>query len=112
MQSPTTPGQGTTHLHSLGPSPTTAHTHAHSHSHSHSHAHVHAHAHAHAHTHSRGFKRSAAASTDDEGDNEGDTRPSSSSRRNTAVKRACNECRQQKVSLPFVGFQPSVANGR
>lgn len=42
--------------------------------------------------HTRGFKRSA--STDDEQD-DGDTRPSS--RRNTAVKRACNECRQQKV---------------
>lgn len=48
--------------------------------------------------HTRGFKRSA--STDDEHENgDGDTRPSSSSRRNTAVKRACNECRQQKVSL-------------
>jgi hypothetical protein len=44
----------------------------------------------------RGFKRSA--SSDDEENGDGDTRPSSSSRRNTAVKRACNECRQQKVS--------------
>ncbi|KAH9862383.1 hypothetical protein J1614_011038 [Plenodomus biglobosus] len=53
--------------------------------------------------HARGFKRSA--STDDEQDNDGDTRPSS--RRNTAVKRACNECRQQKLKCnvqqdPFV----------
>jgi transcriptional regulatory protein LEU3 len=43
----------------------------------------------------RGFKRSA--SSDEEHENGDDTRPSSSSRRNTAVKRACNECRQQKV---------------
>ena len=47
-------------------------------------------------THTRGFKRSASSDDDENGD--GDTRPSSSSRRNTAVKRACNECRQQKVS--------------
>jgi hypothetical protein len=47
-------------------------------------------------TYARGFKRSA--SSDDEENGDGDTRPSSSSRRNTAVKRACNECRQQKVS--------------
>lgn len=53
----------------------------------------------------RGFKRSA--STDDEHENgDADTRPSSS-RRNTAVKRACNECRQQKLKCnvqqdPFV----------
>jgi hypothetical protein len=47
-------------------------------------------------TSTRGFKRSV--SSDDEGENgDGDTRPSSS-RRNTSVKRACNECRQQKVS--------------
>lgn len=47
-------------------------------------------------TSTRGFKRSA--STDDENEHgDGDTRPSSA-RRNTAVKRACNECRQQKVS--------------
>ena len=77
MQSPTTPVQGTL-LHPFGTSPTSAHTHTLT------------------HTHTRGLKRSA--STDDEGDHEGDTRPSSSSRRNTAVKRACNECRQQKVS--------------
>jgi hypothetical protein len=43
----------------------------------------------------RGFKRSA--SSDEEQENGDDARPSSS-RRNTAVKRACNECRQQKVS--------------
>jgi hypothetical protein len=48
-------------------------------------------------TSTRGFKRSA--SSDEEQENgDGDTRPSSA-RRNTAVKRACNECRQQKVSL-------------
>jgi hypothetical protein len=46
-------------------------------------------------TSTRGFKRSA--STDDEHENgDADTRPSSA-RRNNAVKRACNECRQQKV---------------
>ena len=50
-------------------------------------------------THTRGFKRSASSDDDENGD--GDTRPSSSSRRNTAVKRACNECRQQKVSTFF-----------
>lgn len=53
--------------------------------------------------HARGFKRSA--STDDDQDHDGETRPSS--RRNTAVKRACNECRQQKLKCnvqqdPFV----------
>lgn len=47
-------------------------------------------------TSARGFKRSA--SSDDEENGDGEARPSSSSRRNTAVKRACNECRQQKVS--------------
>jgi hypothetical protein len=47
-------------------------------------------------TSTRGFKRSAS-SDDDQENGDGDTRPSS--RRNTAVKRACNECRQQKVSL-------------
>ncbi|RYN43348.1 hypothetical protein AA0112_g744 [Alternaria arborescens] len=56
-------------------------------------------------THTRGFKRSASSDDDENGD--GDTRPSSSSRRNTAVKRACNECRQQKLKCnvqqdPFV----------
>jgi len=45
-------------------------------------------------TSTRGFKRSA--SSDEENENGEDGRPSS--RRNTAVKRACNECRQQKVS--------------
>lgn len=48
----------------------------------------------------RGFKRSASSEDDDNyqnGDADG-TRPSSA-RRNIAVKRACNECRQQKVSL-------------
>jgi hypothetical protein len=48
-------------------------------------------------TSTRGFKRSAS-SDDDQENGDGDTRPSSS-RRNTAVKRACNECRQQKVRL-------------
>jgi hypothetical protein len=47
----------------------------------------------------RGFKRSASSDEDDfqNGDAEG-SRPASA-RRNMAVKRACNECRQQKVSL-------------
>jgi hypothetical protein len=60
-------------------------------------------------THTRGFKRSA--SSDDEENGDGDTRPSSSSRRNTAVKRACNECRQQKVSNCPVnsGIEASVS---
>lgn len=49
-------------------------------------------------TSTRGFKRSA--SSDEENENGDDTRPSSA-RRNTAVKRACNECRQQKVSSLF-----------
>lgn len=66
--SPTTPGTQGILQHPFGASPQSAHT--------------------------RGFKRSA--STDDENDNDGESRPSS--RRNTAVKRACNECRQQKVS--------------
>ena len=48
----------------------------------------------------RGFKRAASSDGEDE-HGEGDTRPSSSSRRNTAVKRACNECRQQKVSFSW-----------
>ena len=47
-------------------------------------------------THTRGFKRSASSHDEENGD--GDTRPSSPSRRHPAVKRACNECRQQKVS--------------
>jgi len=47
-------------------------------------------------TSTRNLKRSV--SSDDEGENgDGDARPSSS-RRHTSVKRACNECRQQKVS--------------
>jgi hypothetical protein len=53
-------------------------------------------------TSTRGFKRSAS-SDDDQENGDGDTRPSS--RRNTAVKRACNECRQQKVSL-MVFYMP------
>ncbi|KAH3904297.1 hypothetical protein HBI56_008840 [Parastagonospora nodorum] len=56
-------------------------------------------------TSTRGFKRSASSDDDNE-NGDGDTRPSSS-RRNTAVKRACNECRQQKLKCnvqqdPFV----------
>jgi transcriptional regulatory protein LEU3 len=48
-------------------------------------------------TQQRGFKRSASSEDDDfaNGDAEG-SRPASA-RRNIAVKRACNECRQQKV---------------
>ncbi|KAF1931090.1 Zn(II)2Cys6 transcriptional activator [Didymella exigua CBS 183.55] len=55
----------------------------------------------------RGFKRSASSEDDDfaNGDAEG-SRPASA-RRNMAVKRACNECRQQKLKCnvqrdPFV----------
>jgi hypothetical protein len=48
-------------------------------------------------TSTRGFKRSASSDEDDQ-NGDGDSRPHSA-RRNTAVKRACNECRQQKVSL-------------
>lgn len=46
--------------------------------------------------HQRGFKRSASSDDDFENGDAGD-RPASA-RRNIAVKRACNECRQQKVS--------------
>lgn len=56
--------------------------------------------------HARGFKRSASSDDDDNAD--GDARPSSS-RRNTAVKRACNECRQQKVSRPAPALDASVS---
>ena len=48
----------------------------------------------------RGFKRSASSDDDDHyqnGDADGARPPSA--RRNIAVKRACNECRQQKVSV-------------
>jgi len=47
----------------------------------------------------RGFKRSASSEDDDFANGDGDgTRPLSA-RRNIAVKRACNECRQQKVRV-------------
>ena len=48
-------------------------------------------------TQQRGFKRSASSDDDDfqNGDADGSRPPSG--RRNIAVKRACNECRQQKV---------------
>ena len=51
----------------------------------------------HSQTQQRGFKRSASSDDDDfqNGDADGSRPPSG--RRNIAVKRACNECRQQKV---------------
>lgn len=46
----------------------------------------------------RGFKRSASSDEDFE-NGDAENRPASA-RRNIAVKRACNECRQQKVGCP------------
>lgn len=47
----------------------------------------------------RGFKRSASSEEDDYQNGDADGSRPTSARRNIAVKRACNECRQQKVSL-------------
>lgn len=45
----------------------------------------------------RGFKRSASSDDDDFQNGDADGSRPASARRNIAVKRACNECRQQKV---------------
>ncbi|CAI6334982.1 unnamed protein product [Periconia digitata] len=55
---------------------------------------------------SQTFKR-AASSDDDDHDDDNSTNPRAAQRRNTVVKRACNECRQQKLKCnvqqdPFV----------
>ena len=47
----------------------------------------------------RGFKRSASSEDDDFHNGDADGSRPASARRNIAVKRACNECRQQKVSV-------------
>jgi hypothetical protein len=47
----------------------------------------------------RGFKRSASSEDDDFQNGDADGSRPASARRNIAVKRACNECRQQKVSV-------------
>lgn len=72
--SPKTPGQGTQPV-SYATSPTSAR--------------------------SQTFKRPASSDEDEQenGDNMAAGRGSGGSRRNTVVKRACNECRQQKVRL-------------
>lgn len=52
-----------------------------------------------ARSHSQNFKRPAPASSDEEDNGDGSAR--AGNRRNTVVKRACNECRQQKVRIQF-----------
>ena len=47
----------------------------------------------------RGFKRSASSEDDDFHNGDADGSRPASARRNIAVKRACNECRQQKVRI-------------
>ena len=49
------------------------------------------------HHQQRGFKRSASSDDDDFQNGDADGSRPASARRNIAVKRACNECRQQKV---------------
>lgn len=59
-------------------------------------------------TQQRGFKRSASSEDDDFANGDGDSSRPLSARRNIAVKRACNECRQQKVRVRVSARLPSA----